>query len=223
MSSIWQKLGIVEAEKPAAPTEAAPAAPATPAPVMQTAVPSAVLSSYPSAAPVATEVPSVLDTNSVEGQIVQAIESNPVYLAYRTFNDAIVSVQQHIPDERTRYNVAAATTKLTFAEVQPSLESWKIVVEAEDVNFQTNFIQPSQANIDMVQAQIEATDAEILEVTKKLGALSEQKNQLMQDKVQREAELSKAKIDFESVLKTIANRYMGLTSKLTQFLGVANV
>lgn len=224
----WRKmgegLGIIEVDsQPQVPTEAAPAAPAATAPAMQTVAPSAVLTGIPSVAPVTNDVPSVLDTAHVESAIVELIETNPAFLVYRTFNDAMSAIAQHIPDERTRYTVAGATTKFTFAELQPSLETWKGVVEAEDANFKASFIAEKQSSIQMLDAQLSGAEAEIAELTRKLGELAEQRNKLAGEKVQREGELAKANIDFETVVKNISFRYTTIGAKLTQYMGGANV
>lgn len=224
----WRKmgegLGILETTaQPQVPTEAAPAAPAATAPAMQTVAPSAVLTDIPSVAPVNNDVPSVLDTARVESAIVELIETNPVFLVYRTFNDAMTAISQHIPDERTRYTVAGATTKFTYQELQPSLESWKGVVDAEAENFKASFVADKQSLISMVDTQLTNAEAEIAELTKKLGELAEQRNQLAGEKVQREGELAKASIDFDTVVKNITFRYTTTAAKLNQYMGGTNV
>lgn len=221
--TLGENLGIVEkSTQPQAPTAVAPAAPAVTAPAMQSVAPSPVLSTVPSAAPVNSDV-SGLDTAQIEGELTALIEGSEKFSAYKVFNDAMTAVIQHIHDERTRYQVAGATTKLTYAEIQPSLDSWKSIVDAETANFNSSYVTMAEGNIAMLDSQITASDQEIAELTQKLGAAAEQKNKLMQEKVQREAELSKAKIDFESVIKTLTNRFTGLSQKLTQYLGGANV
>ncbi len=219
MSSIWQRMGIVEANNTQAPTETAPAAPATSAPAMQTQVPSAALSGVPSAANATTDVPSVLDTAVVEAQIIQIVETNQAFLAYTTLSDAAAAMAGVIPQEKVRFQAASATTKLTLAEVQPSLDSWKAVVDGEKASFETSYVGSSQDNIAAVEAQIGAVDQELTELTKRLGVLSDQKNDLMHEKVQRESELAKAKIDFNSVIQTVTNRYTVMAANLVQYLG----
>lgn len=219
MASFLQRLGIVEADKPQAPTDSAPASTATTAPVMQTVVPSAALSNVPSAADAYSEVPSVLDTAVVEAQIVQIVESNPAFLAFKTLSDAADKMLSILPDEKTRFKAASATTTLTLAEVQPSLDSWKGIVEAEGANFNQTYVAQADSNISLVNSQIAAAEQELDQLTKTLGELSEHKNKLMQEKVQRESELAKAKIDFNSVIQTVTNRYTGMASKLAQYLG----
>lgn len=219
MASLLQRWGIVEADKTQAPTDTAPAATATPAPAMQTAVPSAALSGVPSAADAYSEVPSVLDTAAVEAQIVQIVETNPAFLAFKTLSDAADKMLSILPDEKTRFKAASATTTLTLAEVQPSLDSWKAIVDSEGANFASTYVAQADGNIAMVNSQIDDAEQKLNELTKQLGELSEQKNKLMQEKVQREAELAKAKIDFNSVIQTVTNRYTVMSAKLAQYLG----
>jgi hypothetical protein len=191
---------------------------------MQPTAPSAMLSSAPSAVVGAVSSgSSILDVTAVESQIVQMIEANPAYLAYKTFSDAANSLSQVIPDEKTRFQAASATTKLTYAEVKPSLDSWAAIVESEKQNFEGSYVAAAQADITAIDVQLQATEAELAELAKKLGEVSERKNALMQDKVQRESDLSKAKIDFDTVVKTVTHRFTTLAAKLTQFIGGANV
>lgn len=219
MTSLWQRLGIVESDKTQAPTDTAPAATAATAPVMQTVTPSATLSNVPSVAESYSDVPSVLDTVAVEAQIIQIVESNPAFLAFKTLSDAADKMLSILPDEKTRFKAASATTALTLAEVQPSLESWKGIVDAEGVNFNESYVLHAESNIAMVNTQIGEAEQKLDQLTKELGELSEQKNKLMQEKVQREAELAKAKIDFNSVIQTVTNRYTSIATKLAQYLG----
>ena len=217
MKNLFDKLGgLIFEPDPAKPADAE----AAPAPV------AAAPANVAPAVPVATvnpgtysEVPSVLDVAHVEAQLVGLIEQDPGFAVFKKFSDTADTLTDIITDEGTRFKAAAKTTNADVAVLTTSLQTWQTVLAAEQQHFDANFVAGNEAEIQSINAQAAAIEAQIVELAQKLSELSAQKAKLEQDGVQRTAELGKAKIDFASVVQTLNNRYSAVLNKLSKFLG----
>jgi hypothetical protein len=166
-----------------------------------------------------SDVASVLDVAHVEGQLVGLIENDPGFQAYKRFSDAAGQLADIITDESTRYKAAAKTSGTDVTVLTQSLGTWQTVLATEQTQFAAGFVAGNEQEIQAINAEAAAVESQIVELAQKLSDLSAQKAKLEQDAIQRTAELGKAKIDFESVVQTLTNRYTAIHNKLSKFLG----
>ena len=174
------------------------------------------------AAPTSLEVPMpvapVLDVEAIRAAIVNAIEQQPAFADFLKFSNASAALEKVILVEATRMQAAQATTGLTREQLLASLNTFVAVLDGEVQNFQTAYVGTAEQNIQVVNDQVAAINVEIQELTGKLAELSNKKEELARDALTKSSELAKAKIDFDSIVKSITARYNDFATKVQHFL-----
>jgi hypothetical protein len=165
------------------------------------------------------EAPTLLDTAGLEASIEEHIKSAPEFALFAGFYKDAEAMKKAIPDERVRFVAAQATTDLSCADLCTSVLSYKEAVVAETVRFNEVYVGKEQAHIDQCTTLVDTLQAQITELTVKLGELSKRKNDYSNHIIAMTGGLEKAKIDFGSVVSTVTARYEELLKKLHQHLG----
>lgn len=222
MSKLWGQLKglVLEPEAPKAevsPTPAPAPAPLPSAVAANVAQTMGAMAAVPSGY---SDVPSVLDVTHVAEQLTALIESDPGFQVYKRFQDTADTLADTITDESTRIKAAAKVSGSDVVALTGSLKTWEAVLTNEQAQFQASFVAQNEQEIQALADQAAAVETQIVELAQKLSQLSAEKQKLERDSVQRTAELGKAKIDFDSVVQTLNNRYTSVLNKLTKFLGV---
>lgn len=163
-------------------------------------------------------VDSVLDTASIQASIVGIIEQEPGFANYAKFATASGALEKVILVEGTRLQAAQATTGLTRDQLIESLSTFQGILANETANFQAQYVASSEQAIEALNTQSAAIADQIQQLTGQLAQLSNEKEALISDALTKSGELAKAKIDFNSVVQTITNRYAGEATKLQQYL-----
>lgn len=163
-------------------------------------------------------VDSVLDTGTIEATITGIIQQDPSFAKYNKFVEAATALEKVIQVEGTRLQAAQATTGLTRDELMESIASHQAVLANEQANFTGSFVAAAEASIQSLNDQGAAISTEIQELTVRLNELSNQREALTRESLTKTSELAKAKIDFDSVIASIARRYNEASSKLQQYL-----
>lgn len=211
---------VFEPEAPKAPPVSEAPIPAAPVPQTAIAANGATAAAFLDGVPGAYgDVASVLDVAHVETQLVGLIENEPAFQAYKRFNDSATQLADIISDEGTRYKAAAKTSGTDVVALTQSLSTWQTVLDAEKGQFAAGFVAGNEQEIAAINAQAANVESQIVELAQKLSDLSAQKAKLEQEAIQRTVELGKAKIDFDSVIQTLTNRYTAINNKLLKFLG----
>lgn len=192
-------------------TEDAPVIP-TPAPVQQ----NRPMSMTPNIEMM--PVDSVLDTTTILASIIGIIEQEPGFANYARFAATSTALEKVILIEGTRLQASQATTGLTRDQLLESLATYQGVLTNETANFQAHFINSAEQSIQALNEQSTALADQIQQLTGQLAEVSNQKEALISDALTKSSELAKAKIDFNSVVQTITNRYADVATKLQQYL-----
>jgi chromosome segregation ATPase len=207
MKDLLKRLGIVEDDKP-------------------------VESSAPKAAPSVTQsnatalqendVPSVLDLAQIRTSLEDLIKMEFAFGTYLDYKEAVDSMESKIKDPQLRYQAAQAVKHMDSADIIESCQSYIGVLDREKQRFQDKYVASAQGQIDALKNDAEALDAQIQDLTRKLGELSQQKSEKMATISQRSSELAKAQIDFDSVINTIKLAYIDEVKRLQQYIGGEN-
>lgn len=163
---------------------------------------------------------SGIDTNAVEGQLDQLVQSNPSFATAATFISAAEALLPLLKDEGLCFKSAQATSKLDPSAVLESVNTFQSVIETEKQNFEAHFVGGQQATIDQVNAQAAGLDDQIKQLAEQLGQLNEQRQQLGASAAQQTASLGKSRIDFDMVVNKISTKYGDIAKKVQQHLGV---
>jgi len=160
-----------------------------------------------------------LDVSALDQTFERLIQQGAAFEAYAKFAQAVKSLEAVIPDEAMRYKAAQATVGADAKALIEALKSSVVVLGEESKNFEGSFVASATADIDTAQQRVQALSDEIVDTTKKLASLSEQKTQASADVTRKTSDLGKAKIDFASAMKTVGDRYVDLWQKVEQHLG----
>lgn len=169
-------------------------------------------------AEVAAPVDPVLDVEGIRSAIVGVIESQPGFADFMKFSAASAALEKVIPIEGTRMQAAQATSGLTKEQLLASVNTFTAVLEGEAQNFNQSYVGAAEQNIQLVNNEVAAIDGEIQALTAKLAELSGRRQELVADGMTKSSELAKAKIDFDSITKSITARYTDAANKLQQYL-----
>jgi hypothetical protein len=161
---------------------------------------------------------SVLDTKKIEATIRAIIEGHPDFAKYLKFTTAASALEKVIQVESTRMQAAQATTALTKDELIASINSNAAVLANEAANFASTFVATAEQNIDSLTMNLRMNADDIGLATARLGELAKAKEVLNHEIMTKTSELAKAKIDFESVTKSISTKYNEVSAKLQQYL-----
>jgi len=167
---------------------------------------------------VAAPVDPVLDVEGIRSAIVGVIESQPGFADFMKFSAASAALEKVIPIEGTRMQAAQATSGLTRDQLLASVGTFTAVLESEAQNFQQSYVGAAEQNIQLVNNEVTTIDGEIQALTAKLAELSTRRQELVADGMTKSAELAKAKIDFDSIVKSITARFTEASTKLQQYL-----
>jgi hypothetical protein len=196
------------------PSAAPTAAPAPQAPVQQAPMSTGFQFQNEPSAP----VDPVLDVEGIRSAIVGVIEQQPAFADFVKFTTATAALEKVIPIEGVRMQAAQATCGLTKEQLLASVGTFVGVLEGEAQNFNQSYVAAAEQNIQLVTNEVNATDAEIQALTTKLAELSARRQELVSDGMNKSSELAKAKIDFDSIQKSITARYTDAANKIQQFL-----
>jgi len=191
---------------------------ATPAPAPQPAQATPMNQNFQFATEVAAPVDPVLDVDGIRTAIVSVIETQPGFADFMKFAAASAALEKVIPIEGTRMQAAQATSGLTRDQLLASVNTFTGVLEGEAQNFQTSYVAAAEQNIQLVNNEVGTIDGEIQALTAKLAELSTRRQELVADGMTKSSELAKAKIDFDSIMKSITARYTDAANKIQQFL-----
>jgi len=100
-----------------------------------------------------------------------------------------------------------------------SVKSSETIIANEASNFEQSFVTSANNEIAQLNAQSDAIATQLQTLTQQLGQLSDQKTELTKAITSKTADLGKAGIDFNSVVKTLGTRYQEIGNKLQQYLG----
>jgi hypothetical protein len=161
---------------------------------------------------------SVLDTKKIEATIRAIIEGHPDFAKYLKFTNAAVALEKVIQVESTRMQAAQATTALTKDELVASVSSYSAILANESTNFVSSFVATAEQNLESLNQHLRMNADDINLATAHLGELAKAKEVLNHEIMTKTSELAKAKIDFESVTKSISKKYDEVSAKLQQYL-----
>lgn len=195
-----------------------PQAAPTPAPAPQQTQAAPINTGFQFSQDVAAPVDPVLDVEGIRSAIVGVIEQQPGFADFMKFSAASAALEKVIPIEGTRMQAAQATSGLTKEQLLASVNTFTAVLEGEAQNFNQSYVGAAEQNIQLVNGEITAIDGEIQALTAKLAELSQRRQELVADGMTKSSELAKAKIDFESITKSITARYTDAANKIQQYL-----
>lgn len=162
---------------------------------------------------------SVLDVAGLMNIIQGVINDEPQYAKFAKFQAASAALEKVILVEGTRMQAAQATTGLTREELLNSLNAHANILASEAQNFTDTYVAASEAQVQGLNADADDLAAEIQVLTTRLAELSTKREERIAEATAKSTEIAKAKIDFESVTRTIANRHGDISTKLQQYLG----
>ena len=118
------------------------------------------------------------------------------------FAAAVEALAKIIPDEKTRYRTALATSAaangVTLPEILATYSHFVDVLKSEENDFNTNYIGALKSQIDAKNADIAKIDANIAAIVDQINQLNEQLNTLSSNKSKAEGEVSDIQITIET-------------------------
>jgi hypothetical protein len=165
----------------------------------------------------------VLDVPGITADIETAIQSSGEFAWYNKFAEQMESLKAiKGMDEPTRYQAAAATLRVSGADLLASVMSYEAVLKSSSDRFEAEFVASAKAEIAGLTEKIKAAEARIEELTQQLGAASQDKASLVTTSQERVVDLGKADVDFKGIVSTLTTKYRGLAAKVQQYLGAEN-
>jgi len=167
---------------------------------------------------VTAETPSI-NAPEIKAAIENLIAQQEQFQPYVAFKKAADSLAAVIADEPTRFKAAAATSQVTRDVLVNALTVVTPILEGERKNFNDRYIALQQSTAQGKQQAIEALDVQIQELTAKLAELADTKNKFAAEITDIQAQMFKANVDFENVIKSIHAEFEGVNLKVQQFVG----
>jgi chromosome segregation ATPase len=118
------------------------------------------------------------------------------------FAAAVEALSKIIPDEKTRYRTALATsaaaTGTTLPEILATYSHFVEVLKSEENDFNVNYIGGLKSQIEAKNADIAKIESNISAIVEQINQLNEQLNTLSSDKSKAEGEVSDIQITIET-------------------------
>lgn len=150
------------------------------------------------------------------------IQSSAAYAPFVQFVETADSMKAAIPDEGVRFRAAALATKADVQSLVASATSFREVLQAEQMKFVENYVAEHESAIQQAAASIEALQEQANTLRQQLADVTARTEAAAAEQLKAQADLGKAKIDFETVIGRIDTRRSAMAIKVTQHLGGSN-
>lgn len=161
-----------------------------------------------------------LNLQDVEAGLENAVRGTPEFAPIMSFLAAVDSLK-NVPgmDEATCFRAALATTKIPVADLHAAINVPATVLNGETERFANKFVASVQNTIAATTQEQTELGNEIEKAQQHLNELTTKRSEAIKTADMMTADLEKAKIEFQQLVKNVAGRYLELDGKLTKYLG----
>jgi predicted nucleic acid-binding Zn-ribbon protein len=180
---------------------------------------------------VAVQQPQAQVDNKIAEQLTAALEqANLPGFDYFEYTQAVDSQKDLIPAEQARYQsvfrMAATTMKLTVDSLLKSAQHYLDVLKGKENEFLSAVeshvsteIVGKEKNITDIDAQMQQKTEQIKKLTEEMNQIQQQKTVLQNEIAAGKAEVEKVKINFNATMQVLVNKITMDVQKIQQYLG----
>lgn len=158
------------------------------------------------------------DLAAMEARIDQGIRGNPAFVQFGALLALADNITVAVPDEAQRFKAAQAATGTQVEVLLLAANSYADVLLNESQTFEQRFVSAAQSEIEALGRKEKDLSDRITELAAQIAQLSAQKDEVARLALEKNGELSKAKIAFETVTARLERRYRQLAQKTHQYL-----
>ncbi|MGF6875644.1 hypothetical protein [Paraburkholderia sp. MM5477-R1] len=158
------------------------------------------------------------DLSAMEARIDQGIRSNPAFAQFGAFLALADNIKLAVPDEAQRFKAAQAATGTQVEVLLSAANSYADVLQNESKAFEQRFVSAAQSEIEALGRKEKDLSDLIAEFAAQIAQFSAQKDEVARLALEKTGELSKAKIDFETMTARLKRQYRQLAQKTHQYL-----